>query len=120
MDRRKVLGGIGIVLGLGGIVACALGAEGRRPEEGTESAEPGAPPTPRRGDQAANAMAAAGRAFLAALTPEQRPRALLPFAEEERFNWHFIPRERHGLPFKAMDMGQREKAHAFLKTGLSH
>src|SRR5205814_9072471 len=46
--------------------------------------------------------------------------ALLPFEGEERFNWHFIPRERHGLPSKAMDAAQREKAHAFLKAGLSH
>src|SRR5207248_8381344 len=84
-------------------------------------AEPVAPPaTGRRAQAAAGAMAAAGRTFLAALTPEQRTKALLPFADEERFNWHFVPRERHGLPFKAMDAGQREKAHAFMKTGVSH
>lgn len=113
MERRRVLEGIGFVAGLGGVLACALGAEGRRRQAAAADAEPGAP-------GAAGGMAKAGRAFLAALSPEQRKLALLPFDSEERFNWHFIPRERHGLPFKAMDAGQREKAHAFLKAGLSH
>src|SRR3954453_23920312 len=112
MERRKLLEGMGFVLGLGGVLACALGAESRR-RQAAGAAEPGSP-------GAANGMGTAGRALLAALTPEQKKTALLPFDSEERFNWHFIPRERHGLPFKAMDAGQREKAHAFLKAGLSH
>src|SRR5262245_42687970 len=126
MERRRVLEGIGFVMGLGGVLACALGAEGRRRQAAAADAEPGAQTAAGRGEGkksdrgAASAMAAAGRAFLAALTPEQRKGALFPFDSEERFNWHFIPRERHGLPFKAMDAAQREKAHAFLKTGLSH
>ena len=125
MERRKVLEGIGFVLGLGGVLACAMRAEGRRRQEAAEDAEPGALPAVGRGERAAagrvpSGWVAAGRAFLAALTPVQRKVALLPFEGEERFNWHFIPRERHGLPFKAMDAAQREKAHAFLKAGLSH
>jgi hypothetical protein len=65
-------------------------------------------------------MATAGRALLDGLKPEQRAKAALPFEGEERFNWHFVPRERHGLPFKEMDAGQRKRAHAFLQTGMSH
>src|SRR5207237_4379639 len=110
MERRRVLEGIGFAIGLGGVLACALGAEGRRRQAEAADAEPGAPGAASR---VPSGWASAGRAFLAALTPEQRKGALLPFDSEERFNWHFIPRERHGLPFKAMDAAQREKAHAF-------
>jgi hypothetical protein len=36
--------------------------------------------------------------FLAALDSDQRGRAMFPFDTEERMNWHFIPKERKGLP----------------------
>jgi hypothetical protein len=67
-------------------------------------------------------MARAANAFLAALTPEQRAKASFPFESEaagERRNWHFIPRERKGLPIREMTGPQRELARALLKTGLS-
>ena len=67
----------------------------------------------------ASFMTAAAREFLAALGPEQRPRALLPFGHDERLNWHFTPRMRRGLPFKEMDAAQRVLAHALLSTGVS-
>jgi hypothetical protein len=41
------------------------------------------------------------------------------FEDEERFNWHFIPRERKGLPLKEMTEPQRQAAMALLRTGLS-
>ena len=40
-------------------------------------------------------------------------------AGAERTNWHFIPRERAGLPIKEMTQQQRLLAHALLATGLS-
>ncbi|HXG65318.1 MAG TPA: DUF3500 domain-containing protein [Blastocatellia bacterium] len=70
--------------------------------------------------RSAAAMAEAANAFLAALTPEQRAKATFDFADEQRLDWHFVPRDRKGLPFKEMTEEQRKLAHNFLKTGLSH
>lgn len=64
-------------------------------------------------------MADAARNFLTALTPEQRTQATYPFTDEERFDWHFIPKARKGLPFKDMNAAQRKLAHALLNSGLS-
>jgi hypothetical protein len=67
-------------------------------------------------------MAKAANAFLASLTPEQKAQATFPFesdAKGERVNWHFIPRERKGLPLKDMTEPQVTLARALLKTGLS-
>ena len=47
-------------------------------------------------------MSAIAKVFLAALTPEQKAKASFGFSDEERENWHFIPRERKGLPMKEM------------------
>ena len=42
-----------------------------------------------------------------------RQKAVIDFADStERENWHYIPRERAGLPLKEMDERQRELAHA--------
>jgi hypothetical protein len=68
----------------------------------------------------AEAMAEAAQNFLAALTPEQRQKATFDLNDAERVNWHFVPRERKGLPFKEMTPAQRHLAHALLSTGLSH
>lgn len=65
------------------------------------------------------AMARAAKAFLAALDAPQRAKAQWAFDSEERFNWHYIPRTRNGLPLKDMSPTQREAAFALLKTGLS-
>src|SRR5438045_2216305 len=59
-------------------------------------------------------MAAAAKAFLATLTPAQRAKTVLAFNAEERFNWHYVPKERAGLPLKEMDERQRKAALALL------
>jgi hypothetical protein len=67
-------------------------------------------------------MAKAANALLATLTPEQKAKATFSFESEakgERLNWHFIPRERKGLPIKEMTEPQVALARALLKTGLS-
>lgn len=64
-------------------------------------------------------MSAIAKVFLAALTPEQKAKASFGFSDEERENWHFIPRERKGLPMKEMTPQQRLLANALLNTGLS-
>jgi hypothetical protein len=65
------------------------------------------------------AMAAAAKALLASLDQAQQCQIRFPMESEERFNWHFIPRERKGLSLKMMNTGQRDAAFALLKTGLS-
>ncbi|GAB3503038.1 DUF3500 domain-containing protein [Spirosoma knui] len=64
-------------------------------------------------------MVEASQRFLASLSVDQRKQATYPFDDPERFNWHFVPRERKGLPLKQMTPEQRQAAMALLKTGLS-
>src|SRR6266581_4556896 len=68
----------------------------------------------------ADEMAAAADHLLATLTPEQAAKATYPLNDNERFNWHFIPRERKGLPIKEMAPEQKHLAHGLLSTALSH
>jgi hypothetical protein len=63
-------------------------------------------------------MARAASAFVAGLTAEQRAKAVFEFDDAERLNWHFIPRERRGLPLKEMTAAQRQLAKALLEAGL--
>ncbi len=69
---------------------------------------------------ASQEMAQAAGHFAAALTPEQKPKAMFGFEDKERTNWHYIPRARQGLSIKEMTYEQRLLAHALLATGLSH
>ena len=64
-------------------------------------------------------MERAANALLASLDDAARAKIQFAFDSEERFNWHFIPRERKGLPLKQMSPAQRDAAFALLKTGLS-
>jgi hypothetical protein len=64
-------------------------------------------------------MAESANNFLAALTPPQKAKAFYDFKDGERFDWHFIPKERKGLPFKEMTPPQRLLGHALLSSGLS-
>src|SRR5437867_3416309 len=68
----------------------------------------------------ADEMATAANNFLATLTTEQAAKASYSLNDNERFNWHFIPRERKGLPLKQMAPEQKHLAHALLSTALSH
>ena len=68
----------------------------------------------------AGEMTAAANNFLATLTADQAAKATYPLSDKERFNWHFIPRERKGLSFKEMAPEQKHLATALLSTGLSH
>ncbi len=65
-------------------------------------------------------MAAAADAWLASLSDEQRAKATFEFKDEERENWHYIPKERNGVSLKDMRTDQRQLAHALLSTGMSH
>jgi hypothetical protein len=65
------------------------------------------------------ALAQTADAFLQALTPEKRQRAVFAFESPERFNWHYIPRRRAGLALKDMTADERTAAHKLLRVGLS-
>tara|TARA_Y100000385_G_scaffold203293_1_gene210582 strand:+ start:1457 stop:2557 length:1101 start_codon:yes stop_codon:yes gene_type:complete len=65
-------------------------------------------------------MVARVEVWLSLLTEQQHKLACFSFKSDERLNWHFIPRERLGLPLKAMNLQQRRAAYALLQTGLSH
>ncbi len=67
----------------------------------------------------ASVMADAAQAFLASLTPEQRAQATFQFDNQERFDWHYIPKERKGLALREMTPEQKQLAHALLAAGLS-
>src|SRR5262252_9793999 len=71
------------------------------------------------GDSTRAAMARAASAFLAALEPGQRRSATFSFAQDERTNWHYIPRSRSGVAFKEMSQAGRTAAHELIKVSLS-
>ena len=71
------------------------------------------------GPEPAPTMAQAANAFLAALDSGKRVKANLPFNSAERLDWHFIPRERQGLPFKEMSSEERQAALALLRSSVS-
>ena len=74
-------------------------------------------PTPA--EIAAHDMAQAANNLLAALSPDQKARATFELKDDERLNWHFIPRDRKGLPLKEMTPAQRSLAVALLGSALS-
>jgi len=65
------------------------------------------------------AIAKALDALLASLDDAQRAKAVFGYDDKERFNWHFIPRERKGLPLGELDAAQTAKADALLAASLS-
>ncbi len=64
-------------------------------------------------------MVTTANSFLSSLTPDQLSKAKFAFTDEERMNWHFIPKERKGLPLKDMTPPQKHLAQALLAAGLS-
>lgn len=69
--------------------------------------------------KAAVEMADAAMRLWAALTPEEQAKAGFAFDDQQRFDWHFIPRQRKGLPYKEMTAVQQTLAHSFIASGLS-
>jgi hypothetical protein len=69
--------------------------------------------------QTALRMADAAATLLGSLSEEQRGQILFPVNDEERKNWHYIPRSRKGLPFREMDGSQQKLAHRLIACGLS-
>lgn len=64
-------------------------------------------------------ITAAAKAFLSALSKEQQAKAKFEWGSDERFNWHFIPKERKGLPLKEMNPAQQALAFGLLNSAMS-
>lgn len=75
---------------------------------------------------AAEAMAKAAKAWLGALDESQRESATYAISDDERTNWHFIPKPfegegmRGGVPMRDMRQDQRALAFGLLSSGMSH
>ncbi|MGB6946434.1 MAG: DUF3500 domain-containing protein [Bryobacteraceae bacterium] len=67
----------------------------------------------------ASVMTDAAQAFLNSLAPAQRAQATYQFQDQERFDWHYIPKPRKGLSMHEMTPEQKQLAHALLAAGLS-
>src|SRR5262245_1857433 len=98
LSRRRLLHGLAASVAAGGLPRSA-GAQGA--------------------DGVPAAMTAAALAFLGALPAEARKRAVFAFGDKERLNWHYVPRGREGVPFKAMPAPARAAAHELMKASLS-
>ncbi|TWU12726.1 hypothetical protein CA54_15510 [Symmachiella macrocystis] len=64
-------------------------------------------------------MIVAAAKFENSLNAKQRSKAEFQFDDEERLNWHFIPRERKGLPLKDLEGEALKAAHNLIQSGLS-
>ncbi|MEM9016392.1 MAG: DUF3500 domain-containing protein [Verrucomicrobiota bacterium] len=79
-----------------------------------------------RAHEAAEEMAHAADVWLQTLSEDQKKTATFELTEEERENWHFVPKPfegegmRGGLTLKDMSEEQRHLAYALLSAGLSH
>ena len=79
-----------------------------------------------RAHESAAEMAESAKVLLASLTDAQKAKVVYPLTDEERENWHFIPKPfegegmRGGLTLKDMRPDQRHLAYALLSTALSH
>lgn len=69
--------------------------------------------------QAPGDITAAAQAFLQTLDAKTREQTVFDYNDAERFNWHFVPKARKGLPIKAMSSGQRSAALRLLQTCMS-
>lgn len=72
-----------------------------------------------RAGVAAEEMAEAATNFLATLKPEEVKKVMFPLKGEERFDWHYVPKNRPGLAIKEMNKAQRDAVHVLLDAALS-
>lgn len=110
INRRSFLGSSGAIVG-GGLMA-AHGAHG---QTHGKQAEGGV----RHHAHAVSLMTETANRLLAALSQEQRAKATFQFDDDERMDWHYIPKERKGLTLGEMSPYQKHLATALLASGLS-
>lgn len=64
-------------------------------------------------------MAAAANEFLETLSAKQKKNIQFDFDDKERYNWHYIPKSRKGIPLKDLAETQQKAAMKLLRTALS-
>ncbi|MGZ8554623.1 MAG: DUF3500 domain-containing protein [Chitinophagaceae bacterium] len=64
-------------------------------------------------------MVAAANEFLKTLSTKQKNEIQFAFDEKERYNWHYVPKSRKGVPLKDLAEVQRKAAMDLLHTALS-
>ncbi|MBK1881396.1 DUF3500 domain-containing protein [Luteolibacter pohnpeiensis] len=74
---------------------------------------------PAPAESAATEMATAAKSFLSSLDEAQTGKASFPFAAESREDWHYIPRDRKGLPVGDLTPEQLELCKQLLHSGMS-
>ncbi|MEO6218912.1 MAG: DUF3500 domain-containing protein [Ginsengibacter sp.] len=68
-----------------------------------------------------NEMVNKANNFIYSLDKNQKEQAVYTFDSQERYNWHFIPKDdRKGISFNEMNEKQRAAAHELMKTALSN
>ncbi len=72
----------------------------------------------RRAEQT-SVMADAAQAFLNSLWSDQKAKVTYRFEDDERLDWHYIPKLRKGLSLGEMQPYQQKLATALLAAGLS-
>jgi len=111
VKRRSFLGLSATILG-GGLIAGKTGY-------GLGNGGQDAPASGHHHVHTVSVMTETANRFLTALSPEQRAKATFQFSDDERMNWHFIPKERKGLALREMSPYQKHLASALLAAGLS-
>lgn len=64
-------------------------------------------------------LAQAANRFVNSLTTAQQKKAQYIFTDEERFNWHFVPKSRKGIPLDELNEQQKKIAFDLLAACLS-
>lgn len=68
-----------------------------------------------------NDIASAANKFINTLNKEQQAKTVFPFDVEERYNFHFVPRDdRKGISLNELEAPQKEAAMVLLKSCLSN
>jgi hypothetical protein len=57
--------------------------------------------------------------FINTLDNQQIKKLKFPIEDTERFNWHFVPKSRQGIPLKDLSANQKKAALTLLKATLS-
>ena len=75
--------------------------------------------TSQPGGKNLSGMAAAANEFLKTLSAKQKNKIQFDFDENERYNWHYVPKSRKGVPLKELSESQQKAAMDLLRTALS-
>ena len=64
-------------------------------------------------------MATAASKFLQSLNSDQKGKTQFSLDDEERYNWHFVPKDRKGIALRELNTAQHTAAMELLRSALS-